>query len=459
MMEDATPSFPIYVTLPVSAAILLLALVQVWRLRDACVTFLLLATWFRYSIATFHQYTYPPVVLGLSLMALSSIVVIAVGLVVVGRRGLLLRRLLPVYVIILVILISAAANQSWIGAINATFKWLYLVVFAVAAYHAMQRRGSDRVFRAFAVLFLGPIGLQWLSVPWGLKTTSADGWSFYIGGYQHQQALSIILITFLYVTCFSPSIGLLAAGMRLVIVAVGLALANYRTAVLAAGLPMASLVISKALGKVVPQQRNIAVVLLAGVAVLVFAGIASLAQERFADIGTTLDKGALLIKPPGHFTMEDKRLFSGRLFLWSQYIDAYLGGDIINILVGFGPESWAERFTHYAHNTFVSYLYELGIFGLAAFVWILVANALLATRVGDGRWILVSCHIGFVVLNLSTMPIWTLEGSILYALLLSQTWYLQTRSREASAAGGFKGRHALESMRQCTRPATLRRGI
>jgi hypothetical protein len=427
MMEETVPSFPIYVTIPVCGAILLLVLVQVWRLRDACATFLLLAIWFRYSIATFHQYTYPPVVLGFSLIALTSIVVIAVGLVVVGGRSLLLRRLIPIYGIMLVILTSAIANQSGIGAINATFKWLYLIVFALAAYHAMRRRGSERVLRSLAVIFAGPIGLQWLSVPWGLKTTSEDGSSFYIGGYQHQQALSIILLTFLYVTCFSPSLSVIASYGRLVIVALGLALANYRTALLAAALPAASLAVSKLVGKFVPKQRSIVLVFLSVVTVLVFVGVATLARERFADLGTTLDKGSSLIKPPEYFTTEDKRLFSGRLYLWSEYIDAYMGGDIVNILFGFGPESWIDRFRTYAHNTFISYLYELGLFGLAALVWLLISNVLTAVRVrGDERWILVSCHIGFIALNLSTMAIWTLEGDILYALLLSQTWYLQS---------------------------------
>jgi hypothetical protein len=424
-MEEQVPSFPIYVTVPVWGAILLLVFIQVRRLRDSCATFLLLATWFRYGIATFHQYTYPPVVLGLSLIALTSIIVVAVGLVVVGGRNLLIRKLIPIYGVMLVVLISAIANERWIEAVNATFKWLYLIVFALAAYSAMQRLGADRIFRSLAVIFAGPIGLQWLSVPWGLKTTAQDGSSFFIGGFQHQQSISIIFLTFLFVTCFSPSLSVIASYGRLVIVVVGVALANYRTSLLAAALPASSLVVSRLAGKFVPKQRSIAYVLLGLVTVFVFIGVATLARERFADLGTTLDKGASLIKPPEHFTTEDKRLFSGRLYLWSQYIDAYFGGDIINILVGFGPDSWVGRFTTYAHNTFISYLYEFGLFGLAALLWILISNFLTAVRVRDnGRLILISWHIGFIVLNSATMGIWTLEGAILYALLLSQTWYL-----------------------------------
>jgi hypothetical protein len=426
MMETFVPSFPIYVTLPVCGATLLLVLFHVWRLRDLCATFLLLAIWFRYSIASLHQYTYPPIVFGLSLIALSSIAIAAIGLFVVGARDLLLRKLAPVYVIVIVILISGALNQSWVGAVNASFKWLYFIVLALAAYRALERHGPIRVFRALAVIFAGPIVLQWISVPWGLKTINQDGSSSFIGGYQHQQALSIILLTFLYVTCFSLRLSAVSSYVRLMIVAVGLSLANYRTALLAAALPAASLAVSKIERKFVPNQRGIVFVFLCVVTAFSFVGIAFLAQERFSDLGAVLDKGASLIQPPEYFTGAEKRLFSGRIYLWSLYIDAYLHGNVINTLLGFGPESWVGRFPLYAHNTFISYLYELGLFGLTAFIWLLISNLLIATRTGAQTRLIVACHIGFIVLNLATMAIWTLEGSILYALLLGETWYLQS---------------------------------
>ena len=429
-METAVPSFPTYVTLPVCGATLLLLIYHAVRMRDPYVTFVLLAVWFRYSIATLHQYTYPPVVAGLSLIALTSIGVTAIGLSVIGARDLLLRRLIPIYGIILVVLVSAASNQAWVGAINASFKWLYVIVFAISTYRALERHGSDRIFRALAIVFAGPIVLQWLSVPWGLKTINEDGSSSYIGGYQHQQALSIILLTFLYVTCFTPRLGALASYFRLAVVAVGLSLANYRTAMLSAALPAASLAISKLVRKFARDQTAIVFAFLSVVAVVAFIGIAVLAQERFADLGTMVDKGASLIQPPQDFTGSEKRIFSGRVYLWSLYIDAYLNGDVINRLVGFGPESWVGRFPLYAHNTYISYLYEYGVFGVAAFLWLLLANLFVAVGVrGEDRLMLVLCHIGFIVLNMATMAVWTLEGGMLYALLLGQTWY-----RRSSAA-------------------------
>jgi hypothetical protein len=427
MTEEQVASFPVYITLPVCCATLSRVLVQVWRLRDACATFLLVATWFRYSIAVFHEYTYAPLALGFSLIALTSIVVVVIGVLVIGYRNLLLRRLAPFYGIILVIMLSALSNQAWIGAINATLKWFYLIVFAVTTYLAMQRIGSERLLRSFAVVFAGPIGFQWLSIPWGLKSINDDGSTSFLGGYQHQQALSIILLTFLYVTCFSREIGVTAAYARLAISMAGIALVNYRTALLAAALPAASLAVSKLLTNFVPKQRGVVLVFLGIVTVFVFVGVAALAQERFADIGTMLDKNTSLLQPPERFSKAEIRLFSGRAYLWSQYVDAYLNGNVVNILVGFGPEGWVGRFSLYAHNTFISYLYELGLLGLTAFLWILVSNALGALRADrDVMPVLISCHIGFFVLNMATMPFWTLEGAILYALLLGQTWHLQS---------------------------------
>jgi O-Antigen ligase len=426
-MELTTPSFPLYVTLPVCGAVLVLALVQLWRLRDVYVAFLLLAIWLRYSLAVLHEYTYPPVALGLSVVALSSIVVVAAGFVLIGIRNLLLQKLAPIYVIILLVLVSGGVNQTWLGTVNVSLKWLYLVVFAIAAYAAIERHGPDQVFGALATVFVGPIVLQWLSVPWGLQTVNEDRSLSFIGGYQHQQAFSIILLTFLYVTIFSPGLSAAASYIRLLIAAVGLAYANYRTAILAAALPAASLVVAKGIGKLVPRQRSVAFVFLGAVAATALVGIASLAQDRFVDLSIVLDKGASLIQPPEYFTADEKRLFSGRVHLWSLYINGYLDGNIINLLFGFGPESWVERFALYAHNTFISHLYELGIFGLAALVWFVAANTSMAARLtGNAKITLLSCHIGFIVLNMATMAIWTVEGDILYGLLLAQTWYMRS---------------------------------
>jgi hypothetical protein len=432
MTEIIAPSLPIYVTVPIWVAVLTLILFQISRLRDAYVAFLLCSLWLRYALGAFHEYTYLPVLYGFSSIALSSVIVIAAGFVLLGTQALWLRKLAAFYVIILLVLLSAAINQSWVGAINATLKWLYMIVFTLIAYASIERNGPDRVFRVLAVVFTGPIVLQWISVAWGLDLINEDRTLSFVGGYQHEQAFSIILLTFLYITVFVSRLGVIASYLRLLIVAAGLAYANYRTTILAATAPAVSFAITTVIGRITPRQRIFVFIVVGAATVASLIEIANLAYARFADLGEVLDKGASLIQSPEYFTADQRRLFSGRVYLWSQYFNAYLDGNIIQLLFGFGPESWVGRFPLYAHNTFVSHLYELGMFGLAAFVWLLLVNMLRAIYTGSAKIILVSCHVGFFVLNLATMPIWAIEGDILYAFLLAQTWYMQALASRKS---------------------------
>jgi hypothetical protein len=329
-------------------------------------------------------------------------------------------------------------NGTWVVAVNTIVKWLYLIVFVLAAYFGMCRFGPDRILNALSVIFAAPIVLQWFSFFLGARQLNEDGTFSFIAGYHHHQAFSIVLLTFLFITCFRQSAGLTSTYSRLAIVAAGLALANYRTSLLAAALPAAAVALMALMGRVTNHQRRVALVFLVAVAVFAFVGVARLAEDRFADLGTAVENGASLIQPPEHFTLADRHLFSGRAYLWSQYIDAYLQGTITERLVGFGPDSWVGRFPLYAHDTFISDLYEIGIFGTAAFIWILAANLSLAGRIrGDARLVLIACHIGFIILNLATMPIWTLEGDLLYALLLAQTWYLASLRPAAQLAPSF----------------------
>jgi len=424
--EELIPSFPAYIIVPVWAIVLIPTLIGAWRLHDRWSSFLLLAICFRYFMAGFHQYTYQPVVSGISLMALTSVAMVVIGVIIVGARALCLRRLTSFYGMVAVVLTSTIANRTWLGGIDASLKWLYLIVFTLAAYEAIQRHGAERIFRALAVIFAAPITLQWISVFLGLKVTTNDGETFWIGGFQHQQELSIILLTFLFITCLSARLSVTAISGRLAIVVAGLSLANYRTALLAAGLPAASLVMSGFVRKIVPRQRTIAFLLAIVVIVFALIGAAEWKRERFADLGIVWDNWTSLIQPPEHFTEDQRRLLSARVYLWSQYVQSYSEGDIRNIVVGFGPESWVGRFATYAHNTFISYLYELGIFGVAALSWVFIQNLYSALSVRKRQQFpVVACHIGFIILNLSTMALWTLEGAILYALVLGYTWSLQ----------------------------------
>jgi hypothetical protein len=110
------------------------------------------------------------------------------------------------------------------------------------------------------------------------------------------------------VTCFSRRTSSLATYLRLAISVAGIALANYRTALLAAALPAAALAFSTLLQNVVPKHRGVVFVILAIVTVFVLFGVAVLVQDRFADLGTMIDKNTSLLQPPERFSQEEARI-------------------------------------------------------------------------------------------------------------------------------------------------------
>jgi O-antigen ligase len=136
------------------------------------------------------------------------------------------------------------------------------------------------------------------------------------------------------------------------------------------------------------------------------------------------------MKPPEYYTASDEELLSARAVIWSRYISAYLNGSVLNLAFGFGPDSWEDVFTRYAHNTFISSLYEIGAIGLASMIVLFVSNFRFAFgSVPEHRFLVVSAHVGFLILNLATMPLWLIEGNILLALTLAYTLHVQMPRR------------------------------
>ncbi len=268
-------------------------------------------------------------------------------------------------------------NQAWLGAMNATLKWLYLIVFALAADLAMQRCGRERTLRALSVVFVVPILLQWLSVPWGLKATNEDGSTSFLGGYQHQQSLSIILLTFLYVTCFSRR----TSSRRCLSTAGGFGGWHCSAQIIERPCSRQRCLPPPRILHAAPEHRAKAswyCVCNPGDRdrVCLFSGSQSSYRIGSPNIGTMIDKNTSLLQPPERFSQEETRMFSGRAYLWSQYIDAYLDGSIINILVGFGPEGWVGRFSLYAQYLCFCICTSLGYLELPRFYgfWFLILS-------------------------------------------------------------------------------------
>lgn len=402
------------------------------RARDRNLAFLLFALGLRFLMGAFPDITNPPLAAGVSLIALSSLAVCVVGLVVIEKRLLALRAMLPLYVFLFFVLVSGLANGSVGGTINVMTKFLYLIVIQIALMAALDRLGPARVFGTLLWVFALPLGLQAASIALGLDAAAlapkqnaeiaelVDVQSInFTGPYGHESGFSMILLSMLLCLAFwRTRSGLVFWGMQAICL-LGILFANYRTTMLAVLPILLAVMLARYAGALLGRQRPFAVLL----AFCVVTGAAAAAigssdlASRFSDL-TAIELEAFSQRPT-MLTDAERDLMSGRIYIWSQYLTAYRDANIAHQLLGFGGESWRGNFRLYAHNTFVSFLYEFGAIGLAAFLfyWGVNISGCLAARDGGTRAVLLAAYLGFTTMNLATMPMWQIEGLIFLGLL------------------------------------------
>ncbi len=413
------PSLPLPLLLLVAVLMAAPMVLALKKVQGPPARFVILAIWLRYIMSAFHEITFSPVIAGLSLNALGSVAVAGIGLLLLNPRHLLFKPLMPVYALILLSLTSAAANDGLFTALNAAVKHVYFLVLMVAVYRALLENGGTRFFSPLLWAFAPLVVFQLLSIGLGaVKASEFDGSSSFIGGYNHEATFSIAMATFFVVACFAATLPrviqtLLSAGLL-----VGIILANYRTTMLAV-LPLAAIqVVSSAMFSFVREQRVILAIILS---LLMLAGVfvlAGFSAERFNDLVIFFGDPGQYIKPQAEFSFDERRLLSGRFYIWSGYIYAWMEGSTLNHMIGFGPDSWEEIFKVYPHNTIVAYLYELGWAGvfLLLMFWIMMFNLATKAPVED-RATLVFAHLSFLFMNLATMALWQIEGVIFYAII------------------------------------------
>ncbi|QPH56056.1 O-antigen ligase family protein [Pontivivens ytuae] len=392
---------------------------------DRPTQFLVMAIWLRLVLSAFHEWTFTPMAAGLSINALASVAVAGIGLLLAGPRLLRLNMLVTAWLIVLIVTVSAVINGEFGGMINDLIKWAYFFALAMLSWRAFRIYGKDDVLKAVVVAMLTPVILQMLSVALGVsKATENDGSISYIGGYYHEAAFSVMLFGFLCTAALVrwrwPVVGPAIVAFGIVCVM----LTNYRTTILGTLPVMFALSAAVALGGFARQLRPIVVLtILIAVPALLF-GAREMLPDRFIDVLVVAQTGADLVKDPLRFTEAEQDLFSGRVYLWSLYINQWLGGQTHVHIIGFGPEVWDRRLPLYAHNTFVSYIHEFGIVGVTALCIFFLTNIIRGMLIADRHLALrsVSIQVGFVILNLSTMPLWQIEGNILYALVIGATW-------------------------------------
>jgi len=263
--------------------------------------------------------------------------------------------------------------------------------------------------------------LQVLSIVLGeAKATEADGSASYVGGYNHEAAFSMIIVSFIFVVGLTERTSINFRTSLFTISIFLLVLVNYRTAILTI-LPIAAVFyFSLVEQRLKPSQKAPVLTIVTMVIVMVFLALSFTMRERFSDVGLLISNLDIIFKAPMYFSDAEQDIMSARVYIWSQYINAFSHADLLHQIFGFGPDSWKNRFDLYAHNTYVSYLYEYGFLGLFSFVSMLMYVLFHAFKVFDNRLskILAFSIIGFLIMNLATMPLWNIEGLIFYAIVV-----------------------------------------
>ena len=435
-LSGTSLSLPPYALMPAIALFAVILFAVLSRTSSRAAQFVVFATWLRYILSAFHTVTFKPSPIGLSWNALGSIGIFVLGLLVIRRRRLFDAALVPMYLLAIVVLASGFANHAVAGMVNTLVKYAYLAVIIMATADAIEDLGEQRFFNRLLWPFVIPFGLQALSIVLGIaKAGERDGSASYIGGFSHEAAFSIALATGLLVVCMTRRFNPLLKLLLVAACCVGILLANYRTAILAMAPLIGAVVLTGTTRRFVPQQRALITGAMA-LAVLgaAFAG-AWAGRERFADLAVAASEGEGLIKPPNDFSETDKDLLSGRAYIWSDYIYGYADSRPIQHIIGLGPDSWVGVFKLYAHNTLVSSLYELGIAGVGAILFLWTWMLILAIRIREGpRARIVAAHLSFIVLNMATMPMWMIEGMIFYGILCGYTVYCFRRSHGTARA-------------------------
>ncbi len=423
--SDLGASMPAWLLYPATVLAIVLLAYPFYRIRNVIGRFALFALCFRYLASAHHAITFKASPIGMSWNALGSSAVFLGGLLLIQRRHLALKPLIPIYILVATVAASGLVNHDVPGIVDVAVKLGYLAIITISVYEGLCALGEGRMMNLLLWSSVIPLLFQVLSVVFHVvKASEADGSTSYIGGYNHEAAFSIVLATCFVIGCFATGLRFWVRNAILLVLLAGMLAANYRTTILA----FAPLVFAQfnldVLGRFARRQRvflTFAILALSGLAAL---GAAWMLRDRFVDLFTALESVDSLMKRQIFYTPDERQLLSARPYIWSGYIYGWLDGGTTNRLAGFGPNSWVGVFPVYAHNTLISSLYEYGVIGVAAtgLMWAWMLSAALRIKNGP-KGKLIAAHVSFFLLNMATMPHWMIEGNILYGIICGYTLY------------------------------------
>lgn len=382
--------------------------------------FVIWAIWLRLIISAFHIITFKGIG-PVTITALASLGITCMGLLL-SRKALLFSIVsIPIYPMLGAILLSACVNNLLLPAIDPVVKFAYFIVLSMHMFEVIRTGSLSSLSKSLPLAFSPLLIFQAISVVFNYpKTGENDGSASYIGGFYHEGGFSSGVLTILLLMTVAISEPRMRRAIWGLVALVGLGLANYRTTI-AAALPAAFYLFSSLLSFMFPQKVRSLTWIIVGLFMAVgLFGIIG-ASGRFAEVDP-IGIYQKIMGPPSALSSADMDLLSGRVYIWSAYLDMWRHADPLTKLVGFGTDAWQQYFIIYAHNNFVHYLFEYGILGECALVIMYVVMIVLG-QLGrrELRMPLLFAQLSFITVNLATMPLWTIEGLIAFSVVWAWT--------------------------------------
>lgn len=381
---------------------------------------------FRLILSFNHEFSFQPIIAGQSINSIFSILSVLLLGFSVSTSFFKIKAALPLYLLVITVLMSGVYSGLVVGAAIVAMKWLLLLFFVACILDLFRSHGLVNTLKPFHFVFVCLLFAQLVSLILGqgkdTESLSSESNSIsYIAGYAHEGAFSMLI----YMGLIISSMLLLykeCRGYYPLLFFIGLILANYRTVILAAFIPLLFIYLSTYYHG---RRSDFKAIVICFFFIFILSILTLFGESiisRFGELGTAFSLlGELMSRDYTYFTIEDKRLLSSRLYLWNMYITEYRDFNFIQQLLGKGPEAWVDYFVVYAHNNFIGALFDFGVFGLIALVYLFYNTLLNIKKIKDKKMkiVLAGLLIGFFIMSNSTMPFSAVEGIYTFSFLLA----------------------------------------
>lgn len=426
------------IILTVSLLVLFVLLRQLRQLHDRATTFLFVVLWGRFLASSFSQYTLIPVVDGLRLIAVYTILVIALSLFFVNLQDFLRKHLIPFYVFISFATISSVLNGEFAGLVEFLARWGFFFIVALLLYRAFERHGLQPILVLFVIALSSPILVQFISLALGIGGRLVDSdYVVFVSGFPSKNSFAQVgfILVCLGALMRSPretaSLALGLAGF------ISIFFAYYRTTLLGA-LPIFLVVMLYfVMRNVAPFIRPITLFLLLASGILLMPLASSMLPDRFVAVVEMAKNIDTMLEPTVQFDSEDQELGTGRMRIWSNLIHDWREASMLQHVFGFG----IGALSYSPHSDYVGTFYSLSFPGLVLLLGIFLWQLVLMTQVEDSRLALrlMACLTGYMIICSATTPLWEIEGLVSFALICATTWVAADGALRAGIDGTKAG--------------------